>query len=253
MFRKSSPSTYEVIGEGYARQRRPDPRIAARIWSALGDARRILNVGAGAGSYEPPDREVIAVEPSRAMIAQRSSRRVVRARAEALPFADRSFDAAMALLTVHHWEDLEAGMSELRRVAPLRIVFTFDPAHQRDFWLVRDYLPEISELESKRAPTIDTLVELLGGAEVSVVPVPWDCTDGFQAAHWRRPEAYLDPAVRASISTLAMLPAAVVERAMARLRQDLASGAWAARNAELLEREEMDYAYRLLAARLPRC
>jgi SAM-dependent methyltransferase len=250
MFPKSTPSTYEVIGAGYARRRRPDPRIAARVWSALGDARRICNVGAGTGSYEPADRDVIAVEPSRAMIAQRSSGRVVRARAEALPFADRSFDAAMALLTVHHWEDLEAGISELRRIAPLRIVFTFDPARQHDFWLVRDYLPEIEELERKRAPTIDALVRLLGGAEVSAVPIPWDCTDGFQAAHWRRPEAYLDPAVRASISTLAMLPPALVEHAMARLAQDLASGAWAARNAELLERDEMDYAYRLLVSRV---
>ena len=131
MFAKSNPSTYDTIGRGYAQQRRPDPRIAAQIWRALGDARRICNVGAGAGSYEPTDRDVIAVEPSRAMIAQRSSRRVVRARAEALPFAAGAFDAAMALLTVHHWENLEAGIAELCRIAPLRVVFTFDPAHAR--------------------------------------------------------------------------------------------------------------------------
>jgi Methyltransferase domain len=252
MFERSNPATYDTIGVGYARQRRPDPRIAAQIWAALGDARRICNVGAGAGSYEPPDRDVIAVEPSRQMLAQRSARpscRVLRARAEALPFGDDSFDAAMALLTVHHWEDLVAGVGELRRIAPLRIVFTFDPAHQSDFWLVRDYLPEIQAFEDTRAATIERLVELLGGAEVTPVPVPWDCTDGFQAAHWRRPEAYLDSAVRASISTFAMLPDEVVERAMRRLERDLATGAWHERYGELLEREAMDYSYRLLVSR----
>jgi SAM-dependent methyltransferase len=248
-YQRSNPFTYDTIGRGYAGRRVPDPRIAAAIWHALGDARRICNVGAGAGSYEPTDREVVAVEPSRAMIAQRANRRVVRARAEALPFADATFDAVTALMTVHHWQDLAAGIAELRRVAPLRVVFTFDPTRGDDLWLVRDYLPEIQELEHARAPRIDTLVELLGGAEVSVVPVPWDCSDGFQAAYWRRPERYLDPEVRASISTLAMLPEAVVERAMTRLAVDLGSGAWAARNAELLSRDEMDYAYRLLVSR----
>ena len=247
---KSNPNTYETIGQGYARRRVPDPRIAAQIWRALGAARRICNVGAGAGSYEPPDREVTAVEPSPAMIAQRRSRRrVVRARAEALPFADRSFDAATAFLTLHHWQDLAGGLAELRRVAPLRVVFTFDPERQIDLWLVRDYLPAIQELELIRSPTIAQLAELLGGAEVSPVLVPWDCSDGFQAAYWRRPERYLDPEVRASISTLALLPQAMVDDAMTRLAADLASGAWAARNAELLARDEMDYAYRLLVSR----
>jgi SAM-dependent methyltransferase len=249
MFEKSHPAIYDTIGRGYAQQRQPDPRIAAQIWRALGDARRICNVGAGAGSYEPTDRDVIAVEPSRAMIAQRTSRRVVRARAEALPFADGAFDAAMALLTVHHWENLEAGIAELCRIAPLRVVFTFDPAHQSDFWLVRDYLPEMQALEDQRSAQIARLVELLGGAEVSPVMVPWDCTDGFQAAHWRRPEAYLDPAVRASISTFAVLPDYVTERAVRRLREDLSSGAWHERYADLLEREEMDFSYRLLVSR----
>jgi SAM-dependent methyltransferase len=247
-FPQSHPSIYDRIGHGYAGHRIPDPRIAAQIWRALGDARRICNVGAGAGSYEPQDRHVIAVEPSREMIAQRRDRRVVRARAEALPFADNSFDAATALLTVHHWQDLPAGIAELRRIAPLRVVFTFDPVAQSDFWLVRDYLPDIQALEDKRAARIDTLLELLGGAEVSVVPVARDCTDGFQAAYWCRPERYLDPAVRASISTLAMLPEPVVERAMQRLAADLASGAWAERNAELKGRDEMDYGYRLLVS-----
>jgi len=247
---KSTPATYQVIGEGYAGRRVPDPRIAARIRSALGTARRICNVGAGAGSYEPGDREVIAVEPSPAMIAQRASRqRVVRARAEALPFTDRAFDAATAFLTLHHWEDLAAGLAELRRVAPLRVVFTFDPERQIDLWLVRDYLPVIQEIELVRSPTIATLCDMLGGAEVSVVPIPWDCSDGFQAAYWRRPERYLDARVRASISTLALLPQTMVDDAMKRLAADLASGAWAERNAELLARDEMDFAYRLLVSR----
>ena len=248
-FTKSHPRIYDQIGNGYAGRRVPDPRIAARIWRALGDARRVCNVGAGAGSYEPEDRDVVAVEPSRAMIAQRRNRRVVRARAEALPFKDDSFDAVTALLTVHHWEDLAAGVAELRRIAPLRVVFTFDPLTQSDLWLVRDYMPEIQALEDARAARIDTLVDLLGGAEVSAIPVPRDCTDGFQAAYWCRPERYLDPVVRASISTFALLPAALVDRAMQRLAADLKSGAWAERNAELQGREEMDYGYRLLVSR----
>jgi SAM-dependent methyltransferase len=242
-------ATYDVIGHGYAGQRVPDPRVAAQIRRALGDARRICNVGAGTGSYEPSDREVIAVEPSLAMIAQRTGGCVVRARAEALPFADRTFDAATAFMTVHHWHDLAAGMAELRRVAPVRVIFTFDPTRTAEFWLVRDYLPESTERDRLRLPRIDTLVDLLGGAEVIAVPVPWDCSDGFFAAYWRRPERYLDPQVRASISAIATLPDAVVTRAMERLADDLASGAWAAGNAELLGRDEMDYGYKLLVSR----
>ena len=246
---RTSGSDYDVIGHGYASQRLPDPRIAAQIWRALGEARTVCNVGAGTGSYEPLDRSVIAVEPSRAMIAQRANRRVVRACAEALPFADRSFDAAMAIMTVHHWRDLGAGIAELRRIAPLRVVFTFDPEQQDQLWLVRDYLREIVQLEAARAPRIQELVTLLGGAEVQVVPIPWDCSDGFQAAYWRRPERYLSPEVRASISTLAVQPEARLAAAMRQLEADLASGVWARRNAELFGREAMDFGYRLLVSR----
>ncbi|MDD9937299.1 MAG: class I SAM-dependent methyltransferase [Myxococcales bacterium] len=245
---RSHPGIYDRIGVGYRRQRRPDPRIAAQIHRALGDARRVCNVGAGAGSYEPEDREVVAVEPSLEMVAQRPPGPVVRARAEALPFADRSFDAATALLTIHHWEDVERGLQELRRIAPLRLIFTFDPLRQDDFWLVGDYLPEIQVMEEKRSPTIDALCDMLGDARVEVVPVPWDCTDGFQAAYWRRPERYLDPQVQQSISTLALLPEATVQRAIARLAEDLESGAWTERYGHLLERESMDYAYRLIVS-----
>jgi hypothetical protein len=246
----STPSTYDVIGRGYSSHRAPDPRIAARIWAALGDAKRVCNVGAGAGSYEPLDREVIAVEPARAMIAQRApGNLVVRAAAEALPFADHSFDAAMAMMTVHHWQNVARGIAELRRIAPLRVVLTFDPTRGSDLWLVRDYLPQIQEIELGRAPRIERLVELLGGAEVHAVPVPWDCSDGFQAAYWQRPERYIDPKVRASISTLAVLPDHIIEPAMTKLADDLASGRWAERNSALLKQTEMDYAYRLLVSR----
>ena len=247
---RSNPATYDSIGRGYANHRLPDPRIAARIWHGLGEAKRVCNVGAGAGSYEPVDRAVVAVEPSRAMIAQRApGTAVVRAAAEALPFADQSFDAAMALMTVHHWHDVARGLRELRRIAPLRVLFVFDPTGSMDQWLVRDYLPQIHALELNRAPRIEWLVEQLGRATVEVVPVPWDCTDGFQAAYWRRPERYLDPQVRASISTLAVLPDEIVDPAMTRLADDLASGRWAERNSELLSEPERDYAYRLIVSR----
>lgn len=237
---------YDQIGHGYRGRRVPDPRIAAQIEAALGDARRICNVGAGAGSYEPVGRELVAVEPSRTMIAQRRGGFVVRARAEALPFADRSFDAAMAILTMHHWQDLKLGLAELCRIAPRRVIFTFDPQHQDDFWLVSEYLPEIQAMERERTWTLDSLAEAIGGARIETVPVAWDCTDGFQAAYWRRPERYLEPEVRASISTFALLPQDVVDRAIARLRDDLASGAFWRRHADLRDRSKMDYAYRLL-------
>lgn len=241
-------SDYDVIGRGYAARRIADPRIAAQIVHALGDARSVCNVGAGAGSYEPQDRMVVAVEPSREMIAQRTRHAVVRARAEALPFRDATFDVSMAMMTVHHWSELARGIAELRRIARRSLVFTFDPALQDRLWLVREYVPEITALEATRAPGIARLVELLGGAEVQVVPIPWDCQDGFQAAYWRRPERYLLADVRASISTLAMLPQRVIDAAMRRLQQDLASGAWAERHADLLARDAMDYGYRLLVA-----
>ncbi len=241
-------SVYDSIGGGYSTQRVPEFRIAARIRVALGDARTVCNVGAGAGSYEPENPRVFAVEPSVRMISQRESPRgVVRAVAERLPFADACFDAAMVILSLHHWRDVPLGLAELCRVAPRRIIFAFDPERQDRFWLVRDYLPEMA-LEWRRALSIEAIITEMGGGRVEVVPVPWDCTDGFQAAYWRRPERYLEPAVRASISTLAQLPAQVVETAMQRLAADLASGAWTDRNAEILESDEMDYGYRLIVS-----
>ncbi len=238
---------YDRIGEGYTTTRRADPRIAARIEAAMGDARTVLNVGAGTGSYEPPDREVTAVEPSETMIAQRppGSAPVVRARAEALPFADDSFDAAMAVLSDHHWTDRPAGLRELRRVARRAVVFTFDPAYVDALWLVPDYLPGFRSLPGM---TIAEIAACLGGADVEAVPVPHDCADGFMGAWWRRPEAYLDARVRASISVFARLAAAEVEDCVARLAQELASGAWHARHGDLLALDALDLGYRLLVA-----
>ncbi len=244
----SHPRIYDRIGVGYASLRRPDPRIARRIHAALGDARHVLNVGAGTGSYEPTDRRLIALEPSREMIAQRGPGPVVRGVAEKLPFGDRQFDAALALLTVHHWLDPLAGLRELRRVARRVVVFTFDPTWTERFWFIREYVPAVIDFENGRALEIERVTAELGGARVEAVPIPHDCTDGFQAAYWRRPERYLDPRVRASISTFAQVPDEQVDPGVARLAADLDSGAWADRHADLLQLDEVDYGYRLVVA-----
>ncbi len=196
-------ATYDSIGVGYAQVRQPDPRIAKQIAASLGSARRVLNVGAGAGSYEPADRVVVALEPSHRMIEQRppeTSRLVIRGMAGELPFPDRSFDAAMALLTLHHWPDPVAGLREMRRVTtgPI-VVFTFDYAVHSAQWLVTEYLPSMLELDTD-VPSPSAIADALGGGEVITLPVPHDCTDGFCHAWWRRPDAYLDPSVRAGIS-----------------------------------------------------
>jgi SAM-dependent methyltransferase len=241
---------YDSIGIGYAGTRHPDPRVEARIHSHLGAARTVVNVGAGAGSYEPTDRDVVAVEPSAQMIGQRTSAvPVVRAFAGDLPFSEGAFDAAMALLTVHHWPDASAGLRELRRVAtgPI-VVFTFDYAVHLDQWLVQDYLPEMAELD-RDVPSPEAIAAALGGGDVHVLPVPYDCEDGFCHAWWRRPEAYLDPRVRAGISGIARQQASVVERATRALAADLESGRWHERHADLLERDEIDAGYRLVVSR----
>jgi SAM-dependent methyltransferase len=233
----------------YSASRRADPRIAAHVRAALGDARSVVNVGAGAGSYEPEDLEVIAVEPSPGMIAQRSSP-AIEGLAEALPLADDCADAAMAVLTVHHWSDLAAGLREMRRVARRRVVVLhFDVAVAARFWLVEEYLPEIAEQE-RDFPTPADIVALLDApAEVLPVPVPHDCTDGFLGAYWRRPAAYLDPVARAAISSFTALGDGAVP-GLERLRADLESGAWEERHADLLDREALDIGYRLVVASL---
>jgi SAM-dependent methyltransferase len=239
---------YEQRGEGYARNRRTDPRIAQRIHAALGDARTVLNVGAGAGSYEPTDRWVLAVEPSATMRAQRppGAAPALDARAEALPFDDDSFDAAMACVTVHHWEPASAGLAELRRVArgPV-VVFTFEldalPAWQQEF------LREGLVIERPRFPAIDDVARWLGGrVRIEHVPTPADCADGFFEAFWSRPEALLDPQIRASQSMWTLLEPGVEERIVERLRTALESGAWDGEHGHLRGLDRFDGALRLV-------
>jgi SAM-dependent methyltransferase len=244
-------STYDRIGATYAATRRPDPRIAGRILAALGDATSVVHVGAGAGSYEPTDRVVVGVEPSATMIRQRAqgSARVVPAMAEALPFADGAFESALAVLTVHHWRDMARGLGEVQRVARRRaVVLTWDQDVWESFWLIRDYLPCIRDLDRPRAIPLRDLVSALGGGRVRSVPIPHDCVDGIHGAFWRRPEAYLDPRVRAGLSTYALMSAADRDRGLRALAADLESGAWRARHGDLLERDELDLGYRLVVA-----
>lgn len=244
---------YDASKATYALTRQGDPRIAAAIERALGDARTVVNVGAGAGSYESREREVTAVEPSATMRAQRprDAAPVVDARAERLPFEDASFDAATAILTIHHWDDPARGLAELRRVARgPAVVLTFNPEASRAFWLVRDYLPEIAGFDDGRMPRIDSVRAWLGGAgAVERVPIPHDCRDGFLGAYWRRPELYLDPKVRPAISAFDGLAPEVLERALGRLRDDLDSGAWQRSHGDLMSLDELDIGYRLVVSR----
>lgn len=243
---------YDKIGASYSVTRRPDPRIAARIMDALGDAASVVNVGSGTGSYEPRDRMVVAVEPSATMIRQRpkGSAPVLQGVAEALPFADGALDAALAVLSVHHWTDAELGLAEMRRVAARRVVIlTWDQeVWEETFWLVREYLPRVVEIERSWAVPIRDLVSALGGGEVVSVPIPHDCMDGFQGAFWRRPEAYLDPVVRAGISTYALMSPADTQDGLHRLAADLKSGLWAERHGDLLNLDELDLGYKLIIA-----
>jgi SAM-dependent methyltransferase len=245
----SSAQLYDSIGATYTVTRRTEPRIAARIWAALGDARTVLNVGAGTGSYEPPDRDVIAVEPSALMRAQRPAAAApcVAATAENLPFEDQSFDAAMAVATVHHWQDPIVGLREMRRVARRVVVFTHDTSDTgwlRRFWLTRDYLPEVADLLVAR-PSLTEQARAIG-ARMEPVPIPWDCADGFFEAYWRRPEAYLEEHVRRGVSVWARVGLEAEQRAVRSLRDDLVSGRWAERNRDLVALDAADLGLRLL-------
>ncbi len=247
-----SEPAYDSIGVGYRQVRRPDPRIAARIEAALGGARSVLNVGAGTGSYEPTDREVMAVEPSRVMIDQRpaGAAAAIQAKAENLPFEDGSFDAAMAIITVHHWSNLVAGLAEMLRVARQRVVvLTFDPAPLAELWLVRDYFPWALEIHGEAMPAVTELAALLGpSASIESVPIPSRCEDGFFCALWDRPELHLDPEVRRASSVWHLMPGSETERGLAALRADLESGAWDERHGHLREADQLDVGLRLLVA-----
>jgi SAM-dependent methyltransferase len=239
-------SKYDTIGKNYAVLRKPDRRIARIIERALGSAQTVLNVGAGAGSYEPTDRSVIAVEPSREMIRKRSpaAAEAIQASAEHLPFADKSFDASMAILTIHHWPDKEAGLREMRRVTRGPIVLlTFDPSRRP--WLT-DYLPELSALDEVQMPAMSDYERWLDAVRITPVPVPHDCADGFLYAYWRRPAAYLDPYIRSGSSSFWAVSNA--ETGLQNLKRDLETGEWQRRYGALLTLDEYDAGYRLVVA-----
>jgi SAM-dependent methyltransferase len=209
----------------------------------------VVNVGAGSGNYEPTDRQVVAIEPSSTMLSQRRGPHpAVRGVAEHLPVPDGAFDAAMAILTVHHWSDREAGLRELRRVADRQVLVVYEPLVAHQFWMV-EYVPEALSLPAESdPPTPEAVGRHLDVVDVQTMWIPADCSDGVAAAHWRRPEAYLDPAVRRSISLLALLPEDVVAAGMARLESDLADGTWHQRHGHLLDQDRADYGYRLVIA-----
>ena len=241
---------YDEIGIGYQRRRRPDPRLAAAITRALDHAESVVNVGAGAGSYEPTDRPVVAVEPAMTMIRQRraGAAPVVQASANDLPFRDDGFGGSLAILTVHHWPDRARGLEELARVARRRVVIvTWDPS-ATGFWLVEDYFPEIVDIDRKIFPTIEDYGRALGRVGVQSFPIPHDCVDGFLGAYWRRPHAYLDAGVRAAISAFTKMSPPKLESGLERLRRDLADGTWERRYVRWLDRAEVDLGYRIVIA-----
>lgn len=245
--RLESVTLYDTIGQDYRHFRAEDPRLAAAIRRALGTCVRVLNVGAGTGSYEPSDCKLVAVEPSWVMLQQRTERSPHRVRGVAapLPFLDDAFDAALAVLTLHHWPDLEGGLHELARTSRGRVVIvTWDPGAE-PFWLV-DYFPRLFDIDRRIFPSLDDLRCCLGSLTVKALPIPRDCIDGFLGAYWGRPEAYLDSGLRSAISTFSKLES--VEEGLHRLRQDLASGEWERRYSDLSGRSTLDVGYRLIVA-----
>ena len=239
---------YDTIGAKYHKYRKPEPKIAALMNKELEGARSVVNIGAGAGSYEPEDREVVAVEPSRMMISKRIVNggmkvNVVQGCAEALPFHDHSFDAAMVILTMHHWSDAKTGLNEVMRVTRGRIILLTWIGFVEDFWLI-DYVPQVRGIDESLFLSIKELEKILGRIRVVTVPIPHECSDGFLCAYWRRPHAYLEEGVRSAISTFAHLPN--IKQELLKLDDDLASGVWYERYGHLLKKESMDFGYRLV-------
>lgn len=248
---KNPAFDYEGGGHFYSGVRRPDARIAKYIHSALGEAKTVLNVGAGAGSYEPLDRYIVALEPSEVMRRQRPKNVVpaLAATAENIPFDDGVFDAAMAILTVHHWKDRERNLREIRRVTrgPI-VIMTFDPEALTEFWM-GDYAPELVEIERKRYGTISTITNVLGkNCEVIAIPVPKDCTDGFQVAFYARPEAFLEKEVRKSQSAWGFVSNEVESRIVNAIESDLKSGKWDKKYGYLRQRSSINCQLRLIIA-----
>jgi SAM-dependent methyltransferase len=242
---------YDVVGRTYSATRRPDPRIAAQIGQALAGSASVVNIGAGTGSYEPA-QTIAAIEPSQTMIEQRlpGAAPAIRAAAEHVPLRDNCADAALAVLTVHHWTDLAAGIAEMRRIARHRLVLlTWDAdVIGEKFWLLSVYLPEARAADAALAVPVGRLISLLADPVLTPVPVPYDCADGFGAAFWRRPESYLDPAVQAGMSLFTKTGSGMVTAGLARLAADLRSGRWQREHATLLELTELDLGYRLITA-----
>ena len=241
---------YDRIGNSYSLGRRTEPRIARKIWQFLDDADSILNIGAGTGSYEPQSSSLVAIEPSLTMIRQRGpqSAAVIQSVAEQIPFAEDSFSHTMTIVSMHHWRDKPRAFDEIRRVTKNRFVaLTWDPDNC-DFWLARDYFPEILEIDRKIFPSMEELESEFGNVEVRSVPIPEDCIDGFLASYWKRPMAYLDQAVRNNISTFSVL--SDLEQGLAQLAGDLESGRWLEMNRDILDKDSLDAGYRLVIADL---
>lgn len=240
---------YDAIGSSYATHRTADPAIEAAITEALGNSKTVLNVGAGTGSYEPASLNVVAIEPSKTMIAQRPRHAApaIVGRAENLPFADKQFDASMAIMTIHHWDSLLDGIAEMQRVTKNRIVImTFDPEFG-GFWLEK-YLPELKTIGREGFPRMASLANVLGHAEIRRLAIPAQCSDGFMCAYWRRPDAYLNGNVRSSISVFSIL--SDIDEGLERLASDLADGTWERENEDILSRTELDLGYRLVVSDL---
>ena len=245
---------YDTHGQKYSGQRKTDPRIAAFIHKALADSETVINIGAGSGSYEPEDKYLIAVEPSIIMRTQRIANGkipAINAKADSLPFDDRSFDAAMAMVTVHHWPDIEKGISEIRRVTKKRfVIMTFDPDALDDFWNV-NYFPQLIEIERARYPSITRLQKALSAkTEVIKIPIPLDCVDGFQETYYGRPEAFLEKEVRMAQSAWGFLPADLEKKYLQNLSNDLQSGAWDKKFGHFRTQPNFTGALRLIVANL---
>ena len=236
---------YDKLTEQYRNYRKPDPKIAARINSHVQGAQRVLNIGAGMGSYEPEDCKVVAIEPSYEMIAKRKRAKaiLIQGSAEGLPFRDNGFDVSMAILTIHHWSDVALGLQEMLRVSKDKIVLFTWIGYGSHFWL-EEYIPEIKNADEKLFPTLEELDQLLGGISVETVEIPHDCTDGFMCAYWRRPEAYLDPNIRKAISTFSRI--SDYHEGLDMLRDDIKSGVWYKRHGHLFEKQSLDLGYRLV-------
>lgn len=240
---------YDIIGRNYSHGRRTDPTIARQLWSQLDLGQSILNLGAGTGNYEPDQARLLAIEPSRVMVQQRRSPYpVIQAGSEQLPLASQSMDQAMTVLSMHHWSDQKAAFAEIRRVCRKRfVILTWDPEAE-PFWLTRDYFPEMLEVDRRKFPTMDGLRREFPELEIHALEIPADCEDGFLAAYWCRPQAYLDPGVRDCISSFAEL--FDIDKGLQRLRRDLETGDWYQKNAKLLELSSFDAGYRLAIATL---